>query len=397
MRLTGAVAAVFWKELLESLRDRRSLFAALAYSLFGPLVLAWALVAIAGQREAAPFDLVVVGEAPPDLAAAFAAQGVRLVSPVPSEERAVGEPISSRVRARQDEVVLALGAGFAADLAAHQPARVELFYDSSRRGSLDKARRIEEGLRRFDQSTARARMLARGIAPSSVVALRFERRDVSTPAGRAAVALAMLPIFLLMAAFIAGMNAAIDATAGERERGSLESLLVHPVSRHALAWGKWLAAAVLSMLGVTLTLLAAERALAWEKVRALDLAVGLDGAAVVTLLAVLLPLALLAPATQLLIALFSHNFKEAQTYLSLALFVPILPGFFFSFSARDPAPWMDWVPMLGQQTVLTQVLRGDMVALTTLAGLAVATLVAALACVAASGWLLGRERVVLGR
>ncbi|HEX4953733.1 MAG TPA: ABC transporter permease subunit [Thermoanaerobaculia bacterium] len=389
--MNRALMAVLWKETLDGLRDRRSLLAALAYSFFGPLVLAWALVAIAGQRQPARFDLVLAGEAPPELLSALSAQGIGVTSPLGAEEA------EAQVREKKADVALRFGTTFAADLAAQRPARVELLYDSSRRSSAEKVRRLEEVLRRFEQANSRVRLLARGIAPSSVTVLELQRRDFSTPAGRAALVLAMLPMFLLMAAFIAGMNAAIDATAGERERGSLEGLLVHPVSRQVLAWGKWLAAALLAVVGVTLTLLFAQRVLASEKVRALDLAVGLDGGDLLALLTVLLPLALLAPAIQLLIALFSKSFKEAQTYLSLALFVPILPGFFFSFSGRDGAPWMDGVPLLGHQTVITQVLRGDAVGLGTFALLGLTTLAAAVACVAATGFLLGRERVVLGR
>lgn len=388
--MNTAFVAVVWKEAVDGLRDRRSLVAALAYSLFGPLVLAWALIAIGEETDRGKLELALAGaEHAPELAAFLAASDIT-AGPAPADPEGA-------LRRRETDVVLRIDPDFALHGAEQRPATVELLYDSSRRSSVEKARRVDEALRRFDLTMARVRLLARGIAPSAVQAIAVERRDFASPAARAAVALGMLPMFLLLAAFVASMNAAIDATAGERERGSLEALLVHPVSRQALARGKWLASAALAAIGVVLTLLAAERALAWERVRNLDLALGLDRADLATFLALLLPLALLAPAAQLSIALVSHNFKEAQTYLSLSLFVPMLPGFFFSFSNRDPAPWMDWVPLLGQQVVMTRVLRGEVVTVATLVGLGAATVVLALAAVTFTGWLFGRERIVLGR
>lgn len=388
--MNTAFVAVVWKEAVDGLRDRRSLVAALAYSLFGPLVLAWALIAIGEETDRGKLELALAGaEHAPELAAFLAASDIT-AGPAPADPEGA-------LRRRETDVVLRIDPDFALHGAEQRPATVELLYDSSRRSSVEKARRVDEALRRFDLTMARVRLLARGIAPSAVQAIAVERRDFASPAARAAVALGMLPMFLLLAAFVASMNAAIDATAGERERGSLEALLVHPVSRQALARGKWLASAALAAIGVVLTLLAAERALAWERVRNLDLALGLDRADLATFLALLLPLALLAPAAQLSIALVSHNFKEAQTYLSLSLFVPMLPGFFFSFSNRDPAPWMDWVPLLGQQVVMTRVLRGEVVTVATLVGLGAATVVLALAAITFTGWLFGRERIVLGR
>lgn len=381
---------VFAKELTDGLRDRRSLVAAFLYALFGPLVLGFALLAVARQAdERGPFPLAVAGlEEAPSLAAFLTHQGATL-SPAPADAE-------SAVRRGELELVLRLGEGYAADFRAGKGARVELIYDSSRRSSAARLRRLQPALRAYEREVVDLRLLARGVNPEAAAPLRPREIDLATPAARAAVAIGILPMFLLMAAFVVSMNLAIDATAGERERGSLEALLVHPVPRSALAVGKWLAAAVLAALGVALTLAASRLVLASEKLQALDLPLALARGELLSLLGLLLPLALLAPALQMLVALFCRSFKEAQTYLSLLLFVPVLPGFFLSFGSREPAGWMDWLPLAGHQILASRVLRGEPLG-PEAAGLAIATVALGGACVAATGWLLGRERIVLGR
>lgn len=381
---------VFAKELTDGLRDRRSLVAAFLYALFGPLVLGFALLSVARQADdRGAFPLAVAGlEEAPSLAAFLARQGASLTPAAADSE--------SAVRAGQQELVLRLGEGYAADFRAGESARVELIYDSSRRSSAARLRRVQQELRAYEREVAEQRLLARGVSPETASPLRPREIDLATPAARAAVAISMLPMFLLMAAFVVSMNLAIDATAGERERGSLEALLVHPVSRSALTAGKWLAAAVLAALGVALTLAASRLVLASERLQALDLPLALSRGELLSLLGLLLPLALLAPALQMLVALFCRSFKEAQTYLSLLLFVPVLPGFFLSFGSREPAAWMEWLPLAGHQVLASRVLRGEALGLEA-GGLGLATVTLAVACVAATGWLLGRERIVLGR
>ncbi len=381
---------VFAKELKDGLRDRRSLTSAFLYSFFGPLVLSFALLAVGRQAdERGPLPLPVAGaEHAPGLVL-FLEQHGAVVEPAPADAPAA-------VRSGQAAAVLRLPSGYGEDFRSARSAEVELLFDSGARQSRARAERVAGLVERYGAETARQRLLARGVSPEVIRPLTLRERDYAAPGARAAATLDMLPMFLLAAVFITCMSAAIDATAGERERGSLESLLVHPVPRSAFAWGKWLAAAVLAALGLALTLAVSRAMLGAEKMQALDVVPGLDRATVTALLAVLLPVALLAPALQMLIALFSRSFKEAQTYLSLFLFVPMLPGFFFSFGSSEPARWMEWAPVVGQQLLASKVLRGEPLGLEAV-GLAAATVAVAVVSATATGWLLGRERVVLGR
>ncbi len=295
------------------------------------------------------------------------------------------------------DLALVIPEDYAEDFRASRPARLELVFDASRSDLRRPAQRVRDLVDRYGAQVAGQRLTARGLSPQVARPVRLDEVDLSTAAARAALVLGMFPIFLMMAAFIGGMNVAIDATAGERERGSLEPLLVHAVSRADLAAGKWMAAAAFNLLGVALTVLVSFLALRWDRLERLDVPVALSVGDALRILALLIPLALFAPALQMLVALFARSFKEAQTYLSLLLFVPILPGFAFAFQRVGDEPWMHGVPMLAQQVLISDLLRGEAAAPAAHALAAAATLAAAALCVAVTARMLRHERIVLGR
>ncbi len=388
--MPAAALTVFRKELTDGARDRRSISAALVYSLVGPLVMGLALGSLAAERgEAGALEVAVGGaDRAPSLVRYLAERNVEVVVVPEMPERAVA--------AGDLELALLIPADHRTDFVAARPAAVRLVFDESRPASRRAAERLAGILSAYGRQIADLRLVARGVSPRLVRPLEVELVDVSTPVSRAAVALAMLPIFLMVAAFVGGMNVAIDVTAGERERRSMESLLLHPASRLSLAAGKWLAATAVNLVAVILTV-----AVSWWVLRSdlldelgVDLAFGAGRGVAVA--ALLLPVVLLAPALQLVIGLFCRSYKEAQTYLSLLLFVPMLPGFFFAFGTVRESAWMETVPLLGQQLLLSRLVRGDALEAGAVALLAAATLLAASLGVLCAGRLLDHERMVAG-
>ena len=371
--------AVFFKEAIDAARDRRSLTSALIYSLFGPLVLAMALGALArSQSDDDPLRLAVTGgERAPSLVRYLEQNGVEV--------------------APSSEVKLSIPEDYAQDFRASRPATVELVYDGSKSDSRTPVRRVETLLQKYNAHVAGLRLSARGISPQVAQPVKLERVDRSTAASRAALTLGTFPIFLLMAAFISAMNIAIDTTAGERERGSLEPLLLHAVPRFGLVAGKWMAAVLFNALGMGLTILVSFLVLRWDRLEELDVPVALSPGDALRLFAILLPLTLFAPALQMLISLFARSFKEAQTYLSLLIFLPVIPGFLFSFQRLDPEPWMRTVPVLAEQVLLGDLLRGQAISPSVHLAAAGATLLATLLCLAVTARMLRHERIVLGR
>jgi sodium transport system permease protein len=383
-----ATLAVASKELREAVRDRRSLMAALFYAVWGPAVMAIALVALARDRgPETPLSLPVVGG--PGAASLVAFLEERSVTVLASPPEA-----AAHVRARSAPVVLVVDDSYPEDFQSARPARVTMLYDGSWRTSTADASRVRTLLTEYNRRIADSRLILRGISPSAISPVRVLERDLSTSADRAAAVLGTLPIFVLLAAFIGAMGLAADLTAGERERGSLESLLLNPVPAAALVVGKWLVASTLAIVTVLLTLAVCRLVVEHPRIQAIDLPVGLSLDDALTIFLLMIPLALLAPAVQLLIALFARTYKEAQTHLSLLVFLPMLPGFMFAFGSVDEQMWMRWTPMVGQHLMIGDVLRGLSLGQRWAAGLAALTFAATLAALIATARLLGRESLI---
>jgi sodium transport system permease protein len=365
--------------------------AALLYAVFGPLAAGMALAALAeaDARSRRPLELAMAGrDRAPSLVRYLEERGVRLRE-VPAD------PLSA-IRGGEVDAAVVIDGDYAADFRRSSPARVRLIFDSSRDESREAEERARALLASYGRAAADLRLQARGVSPALSRPLDVRPVDLGTPTSRAGRALLMLPIYLLLAAFIGGMSVAIDVTAGERERGSLESLLVAPAPRLSLATGKWLAAVALNVVVVAATVAVSFKVVNAGRFQELAVPIGFDASQALSILAYLTPLALLGPAVQMLLAFFAKTYKEAQTYLSLLLFAPMVPGMLLAFGSLEPAPWMERVPVLGQQVLMNELLEGKAPEAARYGVLGAVTVLAALACVYTTGRLLQHERAVLG-
>ena len=369
--------AVCRKECADALRDRRALVVAVLTMLAGPLLVAFVLVGVtADERGRGPTAVAFTGgEHAPDL--------VRFLA-----ER---EVVASGGRGGPVEVTI--DEGFATRLAHGEPARVRVDLDSGRRGARAGAERVEETLGHYAREIATLRLLARGVDPVVTAPLEVVVFDHAEMSPRAAAGLATLPMFLTMATLLGCMSLAIDCTAGERERKSLESLLLHPAGAAGIAAGKWLATFAFAA-GAALGMLVVLRGLfALPALRRLPLPVDVSAAALGRLALLLVPFAALGAAAQLLLALRARSFKEAQGQLSLLLFAPMLPGFVFAFQPPTSAVW-SWVPVAGHQLLAVRVLAGGSVSAGPLFGLAAVCVVATAILVALLARQLAGEEVL---
>jgi sodium transport system permease protein len=224
--------------------------------------------------------------------------------------------------------------------------------------------------------------MARGVSPTSVQVLTIENVDVATPQSMAAMVLYLVPFFLVFAVFGGGMYLAIDATAGERERGSLEPLLINPVGRAELVLGKLGAIIVFSVLAVLGTLVGFAvmlRLLPLEKLFGVSLM--LDPLALAGVFLIALPMTLLASALQMVIGSYTRSYKEAQSYLGFLPLVPGLPGMVIGLIPFKIELWAMLIPAFGQQLLINQVLRGEEVSPLNVSVSALVTVVAGMALV----------------
>ncbi len=392
-RALSLAGVVLRKELLDSLRERRAMAMALLFPLLGPAVLAMTLWVVGRTAHGAverPLALPVAGaEHAPELVAFLRGAGVEVTAAPADPERAV--------RAGERDVVLVIPPRFGERLRAARPAPVRLVLDGSRQSAqraISRARALLDG---YGRQLGMQRLLVRGVHPGLAQAILVEETDLSTPESRAALVLSVLPYFVILSVFVGGMATAIDTTAGERERKSLEPLLANPVPRSGLALAKIAATALFAAAGLVETLIGFGLVPLLLPAASLGFTVRLDPALLLRTFLLCLPLVALLSALQILIAARARGFKAAQTTLSLLMMVPVLPGMMLAFLPLTIRPWMALVPTLGEQLVAARLLRGEPVAPAFVVGTIAATaswavLLGALAVRAFQG-----ERIVFGR
>jgi len=356
----NAARVVFLKEIRESLRDRRVLINTfLVGPLIGPLIFALLIGLVIGReldQAEQPLPVVVIGaEYAPNMISALRQAGLE---PQP----AIADP-EAAVRQQRAEVVLRIPAGFADSWRGGDAAQVEIIYDSSRREVDSKVQRLRAMIENYSRRTGALRLVVRGLSPALVTPVVIADRDQATPQARGAVLFGILPYMLVLTAFLGGMFLAIDATAGERERQSLEPLLINPVPRWQILLGKVAASAAFSLTSVCLSLLAFAIAGRLVPAEQLGMSIDLGARFGVTVLPVMVPLVLLIALLQTLVAAFARSYREAQTHLGLLQIIPMIPSALLSFLPFKQQLWMYAVPLLSQQLAIMRLLRGERVSL----------------------------------
>jgi sodium transport system permease protein len=392
MRRTRLVWCVFKKELLDGTRDRRSMTSLVFSAVIVPILFGVMFTVTAERRRSA--DEITLPVAGAEHAPAFVEwltqqTGVTIVPAPADAERAV--------RDRDEDVILIIEEDFAGHMARATPAPIKLVSDGTREGSRPKVNRVRTLVASYSSLTGGLRLMARGVAPSLATAVRIEEVEVSSAQQRLATQLNILPLLLVVAALTGGMQIAIDSTAGERERASLEPLLLNPVPRGALASGKWLAASCFGCGAVVFSMLLTVNVLRRVPWHDLGIRFRVSDAELMSLLGLILPLALLLSALVLFASTFARSFKEAQSYLGMLMLVPMLPGIVAAMYPLSNRPWLAPVPIVGQYALAADVLGGKppSVAFYVLAGLS--ALLCAAGLVALTARLLRRESIIFGR
>lgn len=391
IRLAGA-GVVFAKEFLEHARDRRALFSIFWSALIGPALIGFLFYQLAkDQRAADDVEIPVVGRqyAPELMRWLGEHPGVTIVDGPADPEQAV--------QSGGVDFALVVEDDFGKRFEQSRPATLKLYYDQARNRARPKVLRARRLIENYSQQMGALRLIARGVSPVVSRPILVEDMEVSSAQRRASRILSFVPLMLLLAGFAAGMSPAVDSTAGERERGSLEPLLINPVSTLAVAAGKWMAAASFAALALGLSLLLLLGLLLRLPLADLGVYFRLEPWQLAGLAAVALPVALLAPAFQMLVACYARSFKEAQAYLGYVIMIPMIPGVIMLAMGLERSAWMNLVPMVAQTRLIENLLAGEVPALWELAvsgGMAVAL---ALLCVYGVSRLLRRERIVFGR
>ena len=372
------VFIVFAKEFLENLRDRRTLLSALLFGpLFGPLLFGFMISRMLEQsvvESDVPLKLTISGSRhAPGLTEFLKSHGVKLTFKEMSENE-----IRAAVRGGHSQVVLLVPEEYPRLFTAAQPAPILLFADSSdsqTRKIADRARGI---LGAYGSSIAQLRLQMRGVSPLLSLPVAVNEVDIATPAGRAVVVLGFMTYFVLFALLMGGMYLAIDSTAGERERGSLEALLSLPVGRAALVGGKILATCAYMCISLALSLTAFVCVFRFVPLERLGMSANLGFGTALTFFAICLPFVPLGATLMTFVASFTRTYREAQTYLASVLLVPTLPIAFASIYSLKAKSSLMFIPSLSQHLLMTSVLKDEPIQLHDVLVSAAASLVLAL-------------------
>jgi sodium transport system permease protein len=238
------------------------------------------------------------------------------------------------------------------------------------------------------------RLISRGVSPKLVRGVQTRNGDIASDEQKAANFLSFVPIYVLMAAFVCGLGLAIDQTAGERERRSLEPLLINPVQRLDLIFGKCLAASIVGTAGMLITLGMCLGAMLLLPIDELGIRFSLQWDQVFWLVIAILPIPFLASSLQLLLGLFAKSFKDAQSYVGFLVFIPVIPSLLMNFLPFATQFWMYWIPVFGQSILMKEILGAEPVTVLAYPAAALPTLLLGLGVCWATSRLLNQERVI---
>jgi sodium transport system permease protein len=383
--------AILRKELKDSLRDRRTVFAALLVPVLMPLMLGAVFGTLAHEgKKGRPLTIMLSGgERAPSLVSFLKQEGAT-VQPAPADFEAL-------VRDGKLDAVVVVPEKYGEEFVSARPAKLKLVADFSRTSAEETILRVTQVIDRYSSQVSAMRLLARGVSPEVAQAIDLQETDLSTQKSRSATLLGMIPMILMIVILVAGVYVAVDSTAGERERGSLEPLLLNPVPRQTLVSGKWLAVVAFNVGAFGLTLASILVVLNLIPLQNIGISLGIGAREVVIILLIALPFALFVSALELLLATFARTVREGQTYVGLLPIVPLLPAMLMEFHHVNPASWMSVIPVLGQQVLFASLMRGENGPPFGLFIAAAVSLALTVICLKHTARLLEDEKIVLAR
>src|SRR5579864_2990402 len=369
------IAIVYHKELIDSLRDRRTVISMIVVPLLimplltiGMGVLSVTLVGLAMKEI--PKVMILGGEDSPRVMAEL--RQLKDLQVVPAKP-----DYSEEISNKQIRAAVEIPAGFEAKLAAGESSTVKIYmYEGELRSGFG-ADRLQRFFRELRDRTIREHLEARQLPGSLVRPFDIEEKNVAAPEMVGGAILGgLVPYFVILLCLTGAMYPAMDLTAGEKERGTIETILCSPVSRTHLVLGKFLmvltasiATAALSLLSMAGSFGIAKTLLTGVAHGAADAAlqVTITGKAMVSIFFVVLPLAVFFSAALLALSLFAKSFKEAESYISPLMIVVVLPAVAALLPGVELNSTLALVPVLNTSLVSKEIITGtynwDLIAL----------------------------------
>ncbi|WP_331353010.1 ABC transporter permease [Cellvibrio sp. UBA7671] len=393
--LLNKIAIVFRKEWRDSLRDSKSL----RMTLLMPVYFVGVFVAsslfiihMSNQSKATnnePIKLAVVGaEQLPSLIDWLQERGVQV--------DAVGDDAYQKVETGELGYALVIPKDAREKFATGESIELALVFDATNNKLQGGIHFVRQQIWSWNGRMGSLRLLSRGISPGIANPVYIRDLNIASDEKMGFFVMGSLPMLLILTAFMASVGFSADMTAGERERRSLESLLITPASSTALVLGKWCNSFSLTLMVSLVEVILLVAAFAYVPFKELGLRVDVSPLELAGVFVVLASLALLATSLQFLISLFARSFKDAQTYMGLMIFIPMVPLFYTLFNPSAYADWFRWVPVLGHQVLIKDLLLGGTITATHFAQVWLVSGVLACALLAYTIQQLRKPKIVYG-
>ena len=376
--------AMVRKELIDAARDKRSVMAGLYYAIGTPLIMCGMFMVLINQLTS-PEDLNITinkAENAPDLVRYLSRKGINQADLAASPDADV------------KAITLTITEDYAANMAKAKPAEVIILADNSDEKLQKSIRRLQQELQTYSSEMGSLRLIARGINPQVMQSLKVDMQDQSTPDSKGGMILGIAIFTMIYSVFISAMNLAIDTSAGERERNSLALMLSHPISTRQLVLGKVIAVTLFALLGLMLILLISKIAYTFVPWQELGFSINISTDFMKLMFVIGIPVALLASTLQLFVSFMAKSFKEAQSYLTMVLFVPIALSMAASYNIAPDM--LQWIPVSGQQQALMDFIKGKEIPMLQLAVSSIMTVVISIGLMLGMEKMLKSEKVVFG-
>lgn len=277
------------------------------------------------------------------------------------EENAIKITSSTAKTASGEEIpyVLDIPANARSQYAAGHSIDINLIYDGSKnrdQGALNRIRQVVWG---FNQRLGQLRLLTRNVAPELINPVSLHETNLASEEKMAGLFLASIPLLLIITAFLSSSGISADMFAGEREKRTLEALVITSCPSYALVMGKWLCAWGLTAIAISWQLLLLGLAFAVLPLSELGIRVSVGYGDWVVIWLTLLNLGALASGLQVLISLHARNFKDAQMLISLMAAIPVVTLGYTLFTPDFYSAWFNWLPILSHQLIIKTLLTGQ--------------------------------------
>ena len=262
------------------------------------------------------------------------------------------------VRNGEERMILKITEDYPKRFATGETAPLLLIHDSSIAG-LEKIgyHSLQRAIYTYGNTISSLRLQARGVSPKVIRSIQLNVSDVAPSELRNTQVLTMMPYLIIIFIMLGGMYLAIDTTAGERENGSLETLLIQPASRKSIVLAKLLATMLFSSLTLLCVLLSL--ALSFKVLPIESFEIVLSPIKIAVIFVTNLPFVFLGCSLMVFLASFTKSYKEAQSYLSLMAIVPSMPLILLSVLSPEPSLSNMWIPSLSQGLIVIETLKGE--------------------------------------